>query len=124
MHLTIACTDTAGATTTTSVTFLYDARYDTDSSLAEIAGDYTVNSATNTLNINGDDTLFGMYHNGPCCTPHGLGHQRRLQSVSLRGAVLELRDLGAAIRRRDDDRSRDAHADEGGARGHLGHCRG
>jgi hypothetical protein len=52
---------------------MYDARYDIDSSLAEIAGNYTltVNAATNTLNINGDGTLFGMYHNGPRCTVNG-----------------------------------------------------
>ena len=73
MQLTIVCVDAAGATTTTPLSLLYDSRYDTDSSLADIAGNYTltVNTATNTLNINGDGTLFGMYHNGPRCTLNG-----------------------------------------------------
>jgi uncharacterized Zn-binding protein involved in type VI secretion len=73
MQLTTVCVDGAGASTTTSLSFMYDAHYDADSSLAEIAGNYTlaVNTATNTLNINGDGTLFGMYHNGPRCTLNG-----------------------------------------------------
>jgi hypothetical protein len=73
LQLTTVCVDTAGASTTASLTFLYDTRYDADSSLAEIAGNYTlsINTATNTLNINGDGTLFGMYHNGPRCTLNG-----------------------------------------------------
>jgi len=73
MQLTIVCVDAAGTTTTTPMNFMYDSRYDTDSSLADIAGNYalTVNTATNTLNINGDGTLFGMYHNGPRCTLNG-----------------------------------------------------
>jgi len=73
MQLTIVCVDTAGTTTTSTLNFMYDSRYDSDSSLADIAGNYTltVNAATNTLNINGDGTLFGMYHNGPRCTLNG-----------------------------------------------------
>lgn len=73
MQLTTACVDTAGATTTTPISLMYDSRYDADSSLADIAGNYalTVNTATNTLNINGDGTVFGMYHNGPRCTLNG-----------------------------------------------------
>lgn len=73
MQLTSVCVDAAGASTTTSLTFMYDARYEADSSLAAISGNYTlsVNSATNTLNINGDGTLFGMYDNGPRCTLNG-----------------------------------------------------
>jgi hypothetical protein len=73
MQLTNVCVDSAGATTTTSLSFFYDPRYETDSSLAAIAGNYTlsVNSATNTLNINGDGTLFAMYNNGPRCTLNG-----------------------------------------------------
>jgi hypothetical protein len=73
MQLSIACVDGAGTTTTSSVSFFYDPRYETDSSLAAIAGNYTlsVNSATNTLNINGDGTMFGLYHNGPRCTLNG-----------------------------------------------------
>jgi len=73
MQLTTVCVDGSGATTTSPISFRYDSRYDTDSSLADIAGNYTltVNAATNTLNINGDGTLFGMYHNGPRCTLNG-----------------------------------------------------
>jgi uncharacterized Zn-binding protein involved in type VI secretion len=73
MQLTTTCLDAAGTSSTTALSFMYDARYDADSSLAEIAGNYTltVNSTTNTLNINGDGTLFGMYHNGPRCTMNG-----------------------------------------------------
>jgi hypothetical protein len=73
MQLTMVCVDTAASTTTTSVSLVYDTRYDADSSLADIAGNYalTVNAATNTLNINGDGTVFGMYHNGPRCTLNG-----------------------------------------------------
>jgi hypothetical protein len=73
MQLTTTCVDTAGSTTTTPISLTYDSRYDEDSSLANIAGNYTltVNSATNTLNINGDGTVFGMYHNGPRCTLNG-----------------------------------------------------
>src|SRR5262245_58254385 len=65
MQLTTVCVDTAGSTTTTPISLSYDSRYDTDTSLADIAGNYTltVNTATNTLNINGDGTVFGMYHN-------------------------------------------------------------
>lgn len=73
LQLTIVCTDPAGTATTNALSFFYDSRYDTDSSLAEIAGNYTlsVNTAANTLNINGDGTLFGMYQNGPRCTLNG-----------------------------------------------------
>ena len=77
LQLTTVCTDGAGATTTTSFGFMYDSRYDMDSSLADIAGNYNfpantpLNTATNSLNINGDGTLFGMYDNGPRCTLNG-----------------------------------------------------
>jgi hypothetical protein len=73
MELTSVCADTAGVSTTTTLSFMYDARYEEDSSLASIAGNYTltINASTNTLNINGDGTLFGMYHNGPRCTLNG-----------------------------------------------------
>jgi hypothetical protein len=75
MQLTTACVDRAGSSTTTSISLMYDARYDADSSLADIAGNYTLappaSSSTNTLNINGDGTVFGLYHNGPRCTLNG-----------------------------------------------------
>lgn len=77
LQLTTVCTDAAGATTTTPISFMYDARYDTDSSLSAIAGNYNfppgspLSTATNSLNINGDGTLFGVYDNGPRCTLNG-----------------------------------------------------
>ena len=73
LQLTTVCSDGAGAMTTASISFMYDARYDTNSSLADIAGNYnlTVRTATNSLNINGDGTLFGLYDNGPRCTLNG-----------------------------------------------------
>jgi hypothetical protein len=73
MQLTIVCTDAAGNVTSSTLGFTYDSRYDGDSSLAAIAGNYTlsVNSTGNTLNINGDGTLFGTYQNGPRCTIGG-----------------------------------------------------
>ena len=73
MQLTTACVDSGGASSTATLSFMYDARYEEDSSLASIAGNYTlpINPATNTLNINGDGTLFGVYQNGPRCTMNG-----------------------------------------------------
>jgi hypothetical protein len=73
MQASVVCTDTAGSSTTTDLTFYYDSRYDTDSSLVLIAGNYTLlpNSTGNSLNINGDGTLFGVYQNGPRCTLNG-----------------------------------------------------
>jgi hypothetical protein len=73
MQATVVCTDAAGNSTTTNLTFHYDSRYEADSSLALIAGNYTLppNPAGNSLNINGDGTLFGVYQNGPRCTLNG-----------------------------------------------------
>jgi hypothetical protein len=73
MQATIACTDNLGMVTTNDRSFLYDSRYDSDSSLATIAGTYTlsVNSGANTLMVYGDGTLSGIYQNGPRCTIGG-----------------------------------------------------
>jgi hypothetical protein len=73
MQTTVVCTDTSGSSTTTDLNFYYDSRYDSDSSLTLIAGNYTLplNASGNSLNINGDGTLFGMYQNGPRCTLNG-----------------------------------------------------
>jgi hypothetical protein len=73
MQLTTVCVDAAGGSTTTPISFVYDPRYDVDSSLADIAGNYTLSfkPTTNTLNINGDGTVFGIYDNGPRCTVNG-----------------------------------------------------
>jgi hypothetical protein len=47
--------------------------YEQPSSLALIAGNYTMKnfSAANMLNINSDGEIFGMYANGPRCTING-----------------------------------------------------
>lgn len=73
MDVTVVCTDDAGGSITMPLFFRYDSRYDADSSLALIAGNYTLptNRAANSLNINGDGTLFGVYENGPRCTLNG-----------------------------------------------------
>jgi hypothetical protein len=73
LQLTFVCTDTGGVTTTTPLSFQYNSSYDADSSLAQIGGNYTlgINPTTNSLNINGDGTLFGMYHNGQRCVVNG-----------------------------------------------------
>jgi len=73
LQLTVRCTDTTGATTEENLSFFYDATYSAGSSLAAIAGNYTLEfrPATNTLNINGDGTLFGMFDNGPQCVLNG-----------------------------------------------------
>ena len=73
LQLAVRCTDTTGATTEQNLSFSYDATHGTDSSLAAIAGNYTFEfrPATNTLNINGDGTLFGMFDNGPQCLLNG-----------------------------------------------------
>src|SRR5688572_4313755 len=73
MQLTIVCSDAAAAVTSSTLGFIYDSRYDGDSSLVAIAGNYTlsVNTTGNMLNINGNGTLFGVYQNGPRCTIGG-----------------------------------------------------
>jgi hypothetical protein len=72
MQVTVSCTE---GTNTTDRTFnmLYNPAYDTDSSLADIAGNYTVpfRPQTNTLNINASGVVFGMLDNGPTCTING-----------------------------------------------------
>jgi hypothetical protein len=73
MSVTIDCTDGAGASASSSFTLLYDATYETDSSLAAIAGNYVlgVKPTTNVLNVNADGVIFGSYDNGANCTING-----------------------------------------------------
>jgi hypothetical protein len=73
LQVDISCTDSAGATTNQTVTLLYNPAYELDSSLAEIAGNYTVpfRPQTNTLNINASGVVFGMLDNGLNCTVNG-----------------------------------------------------
>jgi hypothetical protein len=73
LQLALHCTDASGAVTDRSYVFGYDPAYDVDSSLAAIAGNYTlsINTQTNTLTIAGDGALFGMFHNGAQCLVNG-----------------------------------------------------
>lgn len=74
LSLTILCEDWQSATVAREFDFLYDARYGRDSSLDAIAGNYTVPIAalTNTLSINNDGAVFGMFQNGGAdCTVNG-----------------------------------------------------
>jgi hypothetical protein len=73
LSLNVECTDPAGATRSATVTLGYDPDYERDSSLALIAGNYTLTfrPLTNVLSINSDGILFGTYDNGPNCTVNG-----------------------------------------------------
>lgn len=69
----LRCIDSDGAESTRDVAFVYNPIYDTGSSLADIAGNYTLpfTPQTNILNINGDGRIFGVLDNGPNCTVNG-----------------------------------------------------
>jgi hypothetical protein len=73
LQTVISCTDTAGDTVDQNVNFIYNPAYELDSSLAAIAGNYTIpfRPLTNTLNINASGVVFGMLDNGPKCTVNG-----------------------------------------------------
>ena len=75
MSVDLGCADASGPVWEESATLFYQTDYDRDSSLSTIAGNYTLGfaalAATNTLNIAGDGTVFGMYDNGPSCTVNG-----------------------------------------------------
>jgi hypothetical protein len=73
LQVTLSCTDDAGTTTDRTLNMLYNPAYDLDSSLADIAGNYTVpfRPQTNTLDINASGVVFGMLDNGPTCTVNG-----------------------------------------------------
>lgn len=66
MTLSIVCSDDLGIVYDETVSLFYVPEYENDSSLADIAGNYTLffNPATNTLNVAADGTVFGMYDNG------------------------------------------------------------
>jgi len=68
------CSDSGGIVYDEALTLAYESvSYERASSLADIAGNYTLffQPDTNSLNIAGDGTLFGMYHNGANCTING-----------------------------------------------------
>ena len=73
MALDLSCSDASGPVWNESATLFYQTDYEQNSSLAIIAGNYTLGpiAATNTLNIAGDGRIFGMYDNGPACTVSG-----------------------------------------------------
>ena len=87
MALDLSCSDATGPVWGESATLFYQSGYEQDSSLATIAGNYTLGplAATNTLNIAGNGAVFGMYDNGASCTVNG--------QVSLIDPVYNLYDV-------------------------------
>ena len=73
LSLSLECTDAAGIARSATVTMGYDSDYERDSSLALIAGNYTLSfrPLTNVLSINTNGTLFGTYDNSFKCTVNG-----------------------------------------------------
>ena len=73
LSLSVECTDAAGTARSASVTMGYDSDHERDSSLALIAGTYTLSfrPLTNVLSIDANGTLFGMYDNSFKCTVNG-----------------------------------------------------
>lgn len=73
LQVDLGCSDSNGPILDESLTFFSRPGYDQDSDLATIAGNYTLAqlAGTNTLNIAGDGTVFGMFNNGPNCTVNG-----------------------------------------------------
>ena len=74
LTIDVACSDSNGIVYDEALTLAYEgASYERASSLADIAGNYTLlfQPNTNSLNIAADGTLFGMYHNGANCTING-----------------------------------------------------
>lgn len=73
INVTVHCTDDAGTESSDTIALLYDSAYALNSSLAAIAGNYTLDfdAQNNSLNINGDGTVFGLFHNGAQCTVNG-----------------------------------------------------
>jgi len=69
----IVCADSDAIVYDQTIEISPQPRYETDSSLSAIAGNYTLSSRpmTNALNITSDGTLFGLYHNGANCTVNG-----------------------------------------------------
>jgi hypothetical protein len=73
LSVSLECTDAAGGARSATVTLGYDFDHDRDSSLALIAGNYTLSfrPLTNVLSIDSNGTLFGMYDNSFRCTVNG-----------------------------------------------------
>ena len=73
LAITVSCSGNTQILYNEFLTFRPQPDYDIGSSLADIAGNYTLpfRPASNMLNISGDGTLFGMYDNGAQCTLNG-----------------------------------------------------
>lgn len=73
LRLDIECTGADGATRSERRTLLLDPRYLGASSPEAVAGNYTLSfdPQANTLSINDDGVLFGIYDNGMSCTVNG-----------------------------------------------------
>src|SRR5690606_9203063 len=74
MTIELECADDSGIERKDSLTLSYDGDYETDSSLARIAGTYTLRfgEQTNVLTIFDDGVVFGSYDNVFACTVNGL----------------------------------------------------
>ncbi len=75
LRVTVTCRDAGGEIVAERrVSLTYDAAYESGSSLADVAGNYTFpfDAQSNILTISADGALFGMYDNGPVrCTVNG-----------------------------------------------------
>ena len=70
----VKCSDSAGVVYEEALRLMYDPNvYERDSSLDELAGEYTLEFQpdTNSLSIAVDGTLFGMFNNGARCSIEG-----------------------------------------------------
>ncbi|MBU2675772.1 MAG: hypothetical protein KJP16_01725 [Gammaproteobacteria bacterium] len=71
----ITCSDSAGIVYEEELQLIYDPNvYERDSSLEDFAGQYTLEFQrdTNSLSIEVDGTLFGMFNNGAQCSVEGI----------------------------------------------------
>lgn len=73
LDVTVSCSDNTQIQYNEFLTFSPEPGYDVGSSLAAIAGNYTlpIRRAGNTLSISADGTLFGMYDNDAQCILNG-----------------------------------------------------
>lgn len=74
LSVDVICSDSRGVVYDESLTLIYDANsYERGSALDALAGDYTLEFQPdmNSLNVAGDGTIVGMYHNGARCMVSG-----------------------------------------------------
>lgn len=76
LELDITCSDDAGIVYDETLSMTPQPGYEVDSSLADVAGNYTLSisasPATNSLNIAANGTIFGMWDSGQQCAVNGL----------------------------------------------------